>query len=62
MRSLFLVLSFLTLLSAQAAPAQKVAAGDPNALQGGTLTYEAYEPDTINPITYKQVGATEILS
>ncbi len=61
MRSLFLVLSLLTLLSAQAAPAKKITAGDPNAIPGGTLTYEAYEADTINPITYKQVGATEIL-
>ena len=49
------------LILSQVQAATQIAAGDPNAVQGGTLTYEAYEADTINPITYKQIGATEIL-
>jgi len=41
---------------------QQITGGNPNATQGGTLTYEFYEPDNINPINYRQVGAIEILT
>jgi len=63
MRFIFFLIPFLfsLFILSPIQAVEKIAAGDPNAIQGGTLTYEAYEPDTINPITYKQVGATEIL-
>jgi ABC-type transport system substrate-binding protein len=59
-------------LAAQGAPGAKPASkgggdasaitgGNPAAKKGGTLTYEAYEPSSLNPISYKEAGAVEIL-
>jgi ABC-type transport system substrate-binding protein len=40
---------------------QSIYAGNPAAQKGGLLAYEFYEPTSINPINYKESGATEVL-
>ncbi len=39
-----------------------ISGGDLKAKSGGTLTYEFYEPNHINPITFRQIGSKEILT
>ncbi len=39
-----------------------IAGGSLKAKQGGSLTYEFYEPSNINPITFRQSGSAEILT
>ena len=38
-----------------------IASGNKNAHKGGSLYYTAYEPNHLNPITYRDSGAREIL-
>lgn len=40
---------------------KKIQGGNLEAKKGGVLTYEFYEPDSINPINFKQAGSAEIL-
>jgi ABC-type transport system substrate-binding protein len=40
---------------------KSIFSGNPSAVKGGLLAYEFYEPTSINPISYKEAGATEIL-
>ena len=40
---------------------KKITGGSSHAKSGGTLTYEYYEPNHINPITFRQTGSREIL-
>ncbi|OFZ72147.1 MAG: hypothetical protein A2451_07780, partial [Bdellovibrionales bacterium RIFOXYC2_FULL_39_8] len=68
----FLILSFFStvffcqaLFSALPSPepvSKNITSGAPNAKKGGTLTYEAYEPNHINPINFDQAGSIEILT
>lgn len=53
--------SLLLLADSFAAIKSKITGGDSNAKKGGTLTYEFYEPDHINPINFRQAGSIEIL-
>lgn len=41
--------------------AQKASGGNPGAKKGGILIYEAYEPETLNPISFKSAGEREVL-
>jgi microcin C transport system substrate-binding protein len=63
MRLLFVALS-LFIFSLNLWPPRATAAitgGDPAAKIGGELVYEAYEPNTLNPMTFNQVGSYEVL-
>ncbi len=61
--TLLLVLSInLTFSLPSPSPIIKnITGGDSNAKKGGVLTYEAYEPNSINPINFDQAGAIELL-
>lgn len=41
--------------------ADTIHGGNPAAKQGGTLMYEAYEPDHLNPISFRSSGEREVL-
>ncbi len=59
---LLLVFAFAATANASIAyGAVSVFSGNPAAKRGGLLAYEFYEPTSINPISYKETGSTEVL-
>jgi len=56
---MFVVCFTLGLASLEAA---KIEGGNSQAKRGGTLVYEAYEPNHLNPISFNQAGSIEVLS